>query len=31
MNRIQRALLAVISLGALGASTQALADNPLGA
>jgi Outer membrane protein beta-barrel domain len=31
MNRIPGALLAVISMGALGASTQALADNPLGA
>jgi hypothetical protein len=31
MNRISGALLAIISVGACGASTQALADNPLGA
>jgi hypothetical protein len=31
MNRMPGALLAVISMGGLGASTQAFADNPLGA
>jgi OmpA-like transmembrane domain len=31
MNRISGALLAVIAVGSLGASTSALADNPLGA